>query len=75
VLFVPLYWLAATTVSRSLVRRFSEDRTAVRVVATGLAALIVSFLGLQVGQLWSGAWETIRVGNGHIGVIRMASWI
>ena len=72
-LFFPLYWYGSTVVSRVLARRFSSDRPAVRATATGFTSLIVSFLGLQVGQLWSGVWETIRVGNGHISGFRMAS--
>jgi hypothetical protein len=74
-LFIPLYWFSSTVVSGRLARRFSSDRGAVRIVATGLTSLVVSFLGLQAGQLWLAAWETIRVRNGHIGAFRRASWV
>jgi hypothetical protein len=74
-LFLPLYWFGATAVSGRLARRFSSDQLNVRIIATGLASLVVSFLGLLAGQLWSGAWEAIRVGNGHIGGLRRASRI
>jgi len=73
-LFLPLYWFGATVVCRGLARRFSADEPPVRIVATGLASLVVAFLGLQAGQLWTGAWETVRVGNGHIGGFRLASF-
>lgn len=73
VLFLPLYWFAATVVCRGLARRFSADQPRVRIAATGLTSLVVGFLGLQAGQLWTAAWETVRVGNGHIGGFRMAS--
>jgi len=74
-LFLPLYWYGATVVCRGLARRFGSDEPRVRIVATGLASLVVGFLGLQAGQLWTAAWETVRVGNGHIGGFRLASWV
>jgi hypothetical protein len=72
-LFVPLYSLGATNAGRRLGRRFSSQPRSVRLVATGLASIAASVLGLQVGQLWLSVWEFIRVGNGHISAFRTAS--
>jgi hypothetical protein len=72
-LFLPLYVLAAIAASRWVSRRFSTDERFARLVATGMASVAVSFLGLQSLRLWGGLWEVIRVGNGHMTSIRAAS--
>jgi len=73
VLFLPLYLLGAIAASRWLSRRFSSDERLVRVVATGMISVAVSFLGLQCLRLWAGVWEVVRVGNGHMTSVRAAS--
>jgi hypothetical protein len=72
-LFLPLYWFGATVVCRRLSHRFSSDQRYVGLVATGLASIAVSFLGLQLGQLWLSVWEAIRVENGHLSSFRAAT--
>lgn len=77
-LFLPFYILGAIAASRWLSRRFSSDERFVRLVATGMVSIAVSFLGLQSLRLWGGLWEVVRVGNGHMTSIRAASqniWI
>ena len=54
-LFLPLYLLGAIAASRWLSRRFSSDERFVRLVATGMASVAVSFLGLQVPSVVGGA--------------------
>jgi hypothetical protein len=73
-LFIPLYSLAATIVCRWLFRRFSSTERFVGVVATGLASVAVSLLGIQCLRLWGAVWEVVRVGNGHMTSIRAASY-
>jgi hypothetical protein len=72
-LFLPLYVLGAIAATRLVSRRFSSDERVVRWVATGMASVAVSFLGLQCLRLWGGVWEVVRVGNGHMTSIRAAS--
>lgn len=72
-LFLPLYSVGAVTLCRRLRRRFSAHSRAVCVVATVLGSIGASAAGLQVGQLWLGAWEAIRVGNGHLSTFRAAT--
>lgn len=71
--FVPLYVFGAAIAGRLLDRRFATERPAVKSIAAVLMSVAGSFLGLQVGQLWLGVWETVRVRNGHISVFRAAS--
>jgi len=71
--FVPVFLFGAGVASRRLRRRFSAERRAVRVVAIGLASGVVTLLGLQVGQLWLGVWESVRVRNGHMSPFRAAT--
>ena len=73
-LFMPLYWLAATVACRALTRRFSPDERHARMVATALTAVAVALLGCYAFVLWSMPWEGIRVGNGHIGGYRLATY-
>jgi hypothetical protein len=73
-LFLPLYALGATIACRWLSRRFSSTERYVGLVATGLASVAVSFLGLQCLRLWGAVWEVVRVGNGHMTSIRAASY-
>jgi len=72
-LFVPFYSLGATIACRWLSRRFSSTERFVGFVATGLASVAVSLLGLQCLRLWGAVWEVVRVGNGHMTSIRAAS--
>jgi hypothetical protein len=72
-LFLPLYSFGAAMTCRWLFRRFSSDARHARLVATGLASVAVSILGLQLGVLWLSVWEVGRVGNGHISSFRMAT--
>ena len=71
-LFLPFYWFGAVLSGRWLCRRFSAERN-VRLVATGLVSVAVSFLGIQALRLWLAVWEVVRVGNGHMTSIRAAS--
>ena len=73
-LFVPFYALAAIGAGRWVFRRFSTEERAARLVALTTASLAVSLLGILFLRLWGAVWETIRVGNGHIGTgIRSAA--
>jgi hypothetical protein len=72
-MFIPIYLFGAAAASRPLWRRFASHSRSVRLVATALASLAASFLGLQVGQLWLTLWEIIRVGNGHMSSFRLAT--
>lgn len=72
-LFLPLYLLGGIAASRWLSRRLSTHDRFVRLVATGMASVAVSFLGLQCLRFWGAVWEVIRVGNGHMTSIRAAS--
>ena len=74
VLFLPLYFAIGAWCWIAIRRRFSSDSPAVVVAATGVASLAVSFMGVQLLELWLGVWESIRVGNGHISVFRAATW-
>jgi len=73
-LFLPFYSLGALVACRWLLQRFSSEERFAAFVATGLASVAVSVLGLQSLRLWSAVWETIRVGNGHMSTIRAASY-
>lgn len=73
-LFFPLYLLGATVVCRWLSRRFSADERYVALVATGLASVAVTVLGLQCFRLFGAMWEAIRVGNGHMTGMRAATY-
>jgi hypothetical protein len=73
-LFLPLYSLGAAIACHRLHRRFLSDERYVRLAATGLSSVVVSSLGLQGLRLWLGVWEVVRVGNGHMGSIRAASY-
>ena len=72
-MFLPFYALGATIVCRGISRRFSSTERSVRWVATLLASVVVSLLGLQCFRLWGAIWEVVRVGNGHMASIRAAS--
>jgi hypothetical protein len=72
-LFLPLYLLGGIAASRWLSGRLSTHDRFVRLVATGMASVAVSFLGLQCLRFWGAVWEVIRVGNGHMTSIRVAS--
>ena len=73
-LFVPFYVLAAIGACRWVFRRFSPEERAARRVGLTTLSLAVSLLGIQLLRLWAAVWETIRVGNGHIGTgIRSAA--
>jgi hypothetical protein len=73
-LFVPLYGLVAIRAAMSIYRRFSPEERGARIVALTAVSLAIGLLGIQVLGLWGAVWETIRVGNGHIGTgIRSAA--
>jgi len=65
--FLPAYWFAASSVFSWIYRRFSAGQSYLILALTGLAALVVSFLGVQFGDMWSTTAEMFRVGNDHIG--------
>lgn len=73
VLFLPLYALGATLACRWLGRRFSSNERYAGLIATGLASIAAALIGLQAFRLWGALWEVVRVGNGHMTSIRMAS--
>jgi hypothetical protein len=73
-LFVPFYTLGALRACRWVFRRFAPDERAARLVGLIVLSVPVALLGVLVFRLWGAVWETIRVGNGHIGTgIRSAA--
>lgn len=73
-LFVPFYALGALRGCRWVFRRFAPDERAARLVGLVVLSVPVALLGVLVFRLWGAVWETIRVGNGHIGTgIRSAA--
>jgi len=72
--FLPLFVFGAIEACSRLHRRFSAEQRSVRLVAIGLTSVVVTFLGLQIGQLWSSIWEAVRVRNGHMSPIRSATY-
>jgi hypothetical protein len=72
-LFLPLYLLGATLACRWLSRRFASDERVAGLVATSLVSVAAALAGQQVFRLWGGLWEVVRVGNGHMTGIRVAS--
>ena len=73
-LFLPVYSLFAGGFCAALRRRFSSDQRRVIAVATVLASLAASVIGVQLLELWLAVWEAIRVGNGHMSTFRAATW-
>ncbi len=71
--FVPLYLGWAAFACGGVFRRVSPERGAPSWITLGLTSIPTTFLGLQLGQLWLGVWEAVRVRNGHISVFRAAS--
>jgi hypothetical protein len=39
-----------------------------------LMSLAFSLIGLECLRIWLGVWQTIRVGNGHIGTFRLSMY-
>jgi hypothetical protein len=71
--FVPIYCAGAAFACGLLFRQGPREHVAPWRIALTLTAIATTFLGVQVGQLWLGVWEAIRVRNGHISVFRVAS--
>ena len=61
-------------VCRWFYRRFPSHERFVGLVATGLASIAVTVLGIQCFRLFAAVWEVVRVGNGHMTSIRAASY-
>jgi hypothetical protein len=73
-LFVPVYLFGAMLVHRALRRRFSSDQRVALWAAKALASVALGFIGVQLEVLWRMPWEVVRVGNGHIGGHRLATY-
>ena len=73
-LFLPIYSIAATLACAWLSRRFSSDERYVQLIATALASVAVTVLGVQCFRLFAAVWETVRVGNGHMSGMRAATF-
>ena len=43
-------------------------------MAKALASVALGFIGFQLEVLWSMPWEVVRVGYGHIGGSRLATY-
>jgi hypothetical protein len=70
--FLPLYLVAAIAASGWLERHFPGSERPVRWGITSLASVAVSFLGVQLGAVWTMIGETIRLHNDHFGAHRAA---
>jgi hypothetical protein len=71
--FLPLYWLGAGAVNQWFQRRFARGERSVRFIATALGSVAVSFLGVQLGDLWTVSGEIVRLHNDHIGPHRASA--
>jgi hypothetical protein len=73
-LFVPIYSFGSAVVCRWLWRRFASDPQYVALVAIGLGSVSISVLGVQCFRLFAAVWEAVRVGNGHMTSMRLATY-
>jgi hypothetical protein len=65
--FVVLFGFGANVVVRRIVRRHpAGDGWIGPVVMTTFAAIVTSAAGVLAGEQWSGLWENLRIGNGHL---------
>jgi hypothetical protein len=70
--FGAIYVAGAAVVGRWLRRRFTDGSRLVRAMMIGAASIACSALGVQLGALWTGVWESVRIGNDHYGTFRAA---
>ena len=68
--FWPLYLVAAMATVGWSGRHFAGSDRPIRWGVTALASLAVSFLGVQLGAMWTMAGEIVRLHNDHIGMFR-----
>ncbi len=68
--FLLLYLVGAAAACRWVARRFVASPSPVHAAFIGLASVAVSFLGVQVGTMWSMLAEIVRLQNGHHGAFR-----
>jgi len=65
--FAVLYGAGASSMARQIWRRFPPDEgRIVGAMITLIASAVVSLAGVLLGEIWSLAIETFRVGNGHL---------
>lgn len=64
--FVLYYWFIAGRVTWRIRGLYPEKLTPAALPIVALTSLIISALALPLGEVWTGAMETIRIGNGHI---------
>jgi hypothetical protein len=64
--FAVLYAAAASGVARWILGSLTAAAGWAAVAAVAVTSAVVSTAGMLVGELWSGAVEMLRVGNGHL---------
>ena len=69
--FVAIYMLGAAAAAVWLRRRFRDASRLVRTIVTGGASIAFSALGIQLGAVYTGIWESVRIGNDHLGGFRL----
>jgi hypothetical protein len=67
-----LYGLLAWQIVRALSRRFPPDEGGEGLIASLLVSVPAGLTAFQLFMLWGGAFEAVRLGNGHVSSYRMA---
>jgi hypothetical protein len=70
--FAGFYTFIAYLLGGRIRRRFADSSLGVQVGIVAAAAAAASFLGIQLGAVWSAIWECVRIGDDHFGVFRAA---
>ena len=65
--FAVFYAFLVWAVVPIVVRRFSPDERWPTLGALVFVSLVISAMGLQLGELWSVSMEMVRLGNDHLG--------
>lgn len=71
--FILLYGLGVAVACQWLDRAFAETAWSGWLAMTGLASVAVSFLGVQLGAMWTMVGEIVRLHNDHFGGHRATS--
>jgi hypothetical protein len=65
--FAAFYWLVAYRLARRVCRRFPlRESWPTALVSTVGTSVLVSFVGVLMGEVWAGWLEGIRLGNDHL---------